>query len=169
MCFLSVYRHWHPVSAGMEKGNCTTGGKWPCSNYTTILPPLCCHCHLARTRTSGGRWAVYSASCTQSSYIQMGWGHLRRSLAGLLLSRRRELGKWQVDAIRVESGCVESGERQWRHFDLENWVRGPFSTKLYGQGGERPESCWSVTWHARRNVSSGFISRIHLKKKNLAR
>lgn len=133
MCFLSVYCHWHPVSAGMEKGNCTTGGKWPCSNYTTILPPLRCHCHLARTRTSGGRWAVYSASCTQSSYIQMGWGHLRRSLAGLLLYRWRELGNWQVDAIRVESGCLESREQQWRHFDLENWVQGPFLTNFMGR------------------------------------
>lgn len=66
------------VRARREKSNCTTVGKRPCSNYITILTPLCCHCHLARTRTSGGHWAVYSTSCPQSPYIQMGRGHLKK-------------------------------------------------------------------------------------------
>lgn len=66
------------VTDRREKGNCTTGREWPCANYITILPPLCCHCHLAGTRTSGGHWAVYSTPCPQTPSIQMGRGHSKK-------------------------------------------------------------------------------------------
>lgn len=49
---------------------------WPWSNYKTTLNPLCCHCHVARTRTSGGGpSAVCSASCPKSPSIQMERAH----------------------------------------------------------------------------------------------